>query len=81
MTHQTTGFPPIELMLRVKLCLPIKDAVESWAVLPRREKLGREEVLVIRIQQLEQHAEDIIAVAEMLCITKMRDKDWVDSHR
>ncbi|KAG5455669.1 MAG: hypothetical protein BJ554DRAFT_4833, partial [Olpidium bornovanus] len=57
-THRTTGFAPIELMHGNRPSLPIEEAVMTWAALPWKDDLTREELLELRIQQLLRRGEN-----------------------
>jgi hypothetical protein len=60
-----TGYVPAELMTRQTPVMPTETAIATWAVLPWREEMNREELLAIRIRQLEGRSEDV-AVAEAI---------------
>ena len=59
-THSSmTGYMPVELMTRQALGMPTKTAISTCTVLPWKEEMSREELLVVQIQQLEGRLEDV----------------------
>ena len=49
-TERMTGQAPV---------MPTETAIATWTVLPWKEEMSREELLVVRIQQLEGRLENI----------------------
>jgi hypothetical protein len=59
-THSfVTGYIPCELMTGQALVMPAGRAIATWDVLPWKQDMSREELLAIRIRQLEDGPEDI----------------------
>ncbi len=54
-----TGYMPTKLMYGEKLGMTTKNVITSWNVLPWEEEISREELLALRIRQLERRPEDI----------------------
>ena len=53
-THSSvTGYMPAELILGQKPIMPIEESIMSWTSIPWREEASREELLALRIRQLE----------------------------
>jgi hypothetical protein len=59
-THSSvTGYMPAELMTGQTPVMPTETAIATWAVLPWKEEMNREELLATRIRQLEGRSEDV----------------------
>jgi transposase InsO family protein len=59
-THSSvTGFMPAELIYGQKPIMPIEQSILSWSTLPWYEGMTREELLALRIRQLERRDEDV----------------------
>ena len=59
-THSSvTGFMPAELMTGQSSVMPTETAIATSSVLPWKEEMCREELLTVRIRQLEGRQEDI----------------------
>ena len=54
-----TGYMAAELMTRQAPVMPTETAIATWTVLPWKEDMSREELLVVRIRQLEGRPEAI----------------------
>ena len=66
-THSSvTGYMPAELILGQKPIMPIEESIMSWTSIPWREEVSREELLALRIQQLERRPEDVELAAQRL---------------
>ena len=64
-THSSiTGYMPAELMIGQAPVMPTETAIATWTMLPWKEEMSREDLLVIRIRQLQGRPEDI---AEATC--------------
>ena len=73
---------PTELMYGQKPVMPIEETIPTWNVLPWQDGLSREELLALRIRQLERRPEDIEAVKERLKSARLKNKDYFDKrHR
>jgi hypothetical protein len=48
-----TGFMPTKLMLGQKPIMPTEQNLITWATLPWEEEMSREDLLSVRIRQLE----------------------------
>ena len=82
-THSTvTGYMPAELMYGQKPVMPIEEVVPTWGVLPWEDGLSREELLALRIRQLERRPEDIEIAIKRLKDAREKNKDRFDrKHR
>ena len=45
-----TGYMPTKLMIGQALVMPMETAITTWVVLPRKEEISREELLVVQTQ-------------------------------
>ena len=70
--HRSTGFPPATLMFGQRMRFPVEDNVRTWTALPWRDNLPREELLALRVRQLQRREEDIEAA--LATMTRERDK-------
>ena len=60
MTHSSvTCYMPTELMTGQAPVMPMETAIATWSVLPWKEEMSREELLAVRIRQLEGRPEGI----------------------
>lgn len=82
-THSTvTGYMPAELMYGQKPVMPIEEVVTTWSVLPWEDGLCREDLLALRIRQLERRPYDIEIAIERLREARLRNKERFDrKHR
>ena len=82
-THSSvTGFMPAELMLGQKPIMPTEEDLITWATLPWEDEMSREDLLSVRIRQLERRPEDVSAAAERLRYARERNKAHFDkTHR
>ena len=59
-THSSvTGYMPTELMTGQAPVMPTETAIVTWTELPWKVEMSREEVLAVRIRQLEGRPADI----------------------
>ena len=59
-THShVTDYMLIELMTGQAPVMPIETAIATWTLLPWKEEMSHEDLLIIRIKQLERKLEDI----------------------
>ena len=59
-THSSVpGYMPAELMTGQAPVMPIETAIVTWTVLPWKEEMSQEELLTVRIRQLEGRPGDI----------------------
>jgi hypothetical protein len=73
---------PTELMYGQKPVMPIEEVVPTWTVLPWEDGLSREELLALRIRQLERRPGDIETTIERLKEAREKNKDRFDrKHR
>ncbi|KAG5460699.1 MAG: hypothetical protein BJ554DRAFT_7214 [Olpidium bornovanus] len=69
-------------MNRLPMVLPVESDVVTWAVLPSADGISTEELLALRIRQLERRASDICkAVVEETRRVRDKTKEYVDSRR
>ena len=66
-THSTvTGYMPAELIFEQKPIMSVEQSIVSWLALPWQDEISEEDLLALRIQQLEQKPEDIEVAKSML---------------
>ena len=53
------GYMPVELMSGQALVMPTETTIATWTVLLWKEEMSREELLAVRIRQLDGRSEDI----------------------
>ncbi len=82
-THSSvTGFMPAELIYGQKPIMPIEESIISWSVLPWYDGMSREELLALRIRQLERKKEDVTIAIERIREARLRNKHRFDkTHR
>jgi hypothetical protein len=82
-THSSvTGYMPVKLMTGQTLVMPMETAIATWAVLPWKEEMNREELLAIRIRQLEGRSEDVAEAIHRQQEARLRNKSRFDAkHR
>ncbi|KAL3697011.1 hypothetical protein R1sor_011087 [Riccia sorocarpa] len=82
-THSSvTGYMPIELIQGQKSIMPVEELIPTWSMLPWVDNLTREELLELRIRQLEQRDEDVKLALERLKTARLKNKDTFDKkHR
>ena len=82
-THSSvTGYMPAELILGQKPIMPIEESIMSWTSIPWREEVSREELLALRIRQLERQPEDVELAAQRLKEARLKNKIRFDkTHR
>ena len=53
-THSiVTGYMPFEFMYGQKPIMPIEEAILTWTILPWKKDMSKDDLLVLRICQLE----------------------------
>ena len=53
-THSmVTGYMPAELMFGQKPIMPVEQSIIIWFALPWQDEISREDLLALRIRQLE----------------------------
>ena len=78
-THSSvTGFMPAELMTGQTPVMPTEAAIAAWGTLPWKEEMSREELLEVRIRQLEGRKEDVAEVARRKQVARMQKKYQFD---
>ena len=82
-THSTvTGYMPAELMFGQKPIMPVEQSIISWFALPWQDEISREDLLALRIRQLERNLEDIeVAKARLKNARLKNKKDFDKRHR
>ena len=82
-THNSvTGFMPSELILGQKPIMPVEQSVFSWIALPWADEMNREDLLALRIRQLERRDEDVQIATERMKQCRLRSKERFDkTHR
>ncbi|KAL3692893.1 hypothetical protein R1sor_006544 [Riccia sorocarpa] len=82
-THSAvTGYMPAELIQGQKPIMPMEEQVKTWSVLPWKDDLTREELLELRIRQLDQRAEDVQTALDRLKEARLKNKGRFDKrHR
>ncbi|KAL3695983.1 hypothetical protein R1sor_010059 [Riccia sorocarpa] len=79
------GHPPV-IQALVKACqkpiMPAEDVLPTWVALPWEDGVGREELLAMRIRQLERRPEDIEVAMERMRKARLKNKARFDkTHR
>ncbi|MCO5567149.1 hypothetical protein L7F22_020837 [Adiantum nelumboides] len=75
-------YMPFELMYGQKHVMPIEEVVLSWTILPWGNELSRDDLLALRIRQLERRQEDIEEARLKLKEARLKNKDLFDkNHR
>ena len=60
-THSyVTGYMPTKLMTGQTLVMATETTIATWTVLPWKEEMSQEELLVLLMRELEGKTEDII---------------------
>ena len=78
-THSSvTGYMPIELMTGQRPMMPIEEKIATWAMLPWESEMSREDLLAVRIRQLQCQAEDVEKAAEKLKEARIKNKARFD---
>ena len=82
-THSSvTGYMLVELMTGQALVMPTETAIATWTMLPWKEEMSREELLAVRIRQLEGRSEDIAEAIRRQQEAQFRNKSRFDTkHR
>ena len=69
---------PTELMLSQKLIMPTEQSMVSSIVLPWKEEMTREDLIHLRIRQLEKRIEDVELTVEHLKQSRLQTKTRFD---
>ena len=73
---------PAELIFGQKPIMPIEQSIVSWLALPWQDEISREELLALRIRQLERREDDIEAAKARLKTARLKNKEAFDQrHR
>ncbi|MCO5564718.1 hypothetical protein L7F22_018385 [Adiantum nelumboides] len=73
---------PFELMYEQKPIMPTEEVVMSWTMLPWEDDMTTEDLLALRIRQLERRQEDIERAKEKLKAARLKNKEaFDDKHR
>ena len=81
-THSSvTGYMPNELMTRQASIMPTQTAIATWTVLPWKEEMSQEELLTVRIRQLEGRLENIAKVTCRQQEARFQNKSRFDTKR
>lgn len=78
---RSTGFAPAQLMYGERLRLPVEDDVVTWIGIDWRDGIDREELLGLRIRQLERREEDLKKAQEHMGRYRGRMKEEADKRR
>ncbi|KAH7415131.1 hypothetical protein KP509_14G029300 [Ceratopteris richardii] len=79
---RSTGFMPAELMYCQKPIFPIQTQIVTWLTLPWNDGMTREELLSLRIKQLEQGNEKLKEAVQKLKESRLKNKIYFDkTHR
>jgi len=62
-------------MQAISPILPAEQDVATWGVLPWKDNLSREDLLAIRIRQLERRPEDIAVAVAKIKACRLRNRD------
>ena len=75
-THNiVTGYMPVELITGQKSIMPIEEKITTSAVLPWESEMSREDLLAIRIRQLQSRTEDIEKATTRLKEARIKNKN------
>jgi hypothetical protein len=78
-THSSvTGYMPYELMLGQKPLMPVESIISTWVTLPWEDHLSREELLALRMRQLERRSEDLEDAVHKLREARLKNKEYFD---
>ena len=78
-THSSvTGYMPAELMTGHAPVKSTETVIATWIMLPWKEEMSREELLVVRIRQLEGRPEDIAEAIRRQQEARFQNKSWFD---
>ena len=78
-THNTvTGYMPTKLIFGQKPIMSLKQSIVSWLALPWQDEISWENLLPLRIQQLEQKSEDIEVAKARLKNARLKNKKDFD---
>jgi Integrase zinc binding domain len=82
-THSTvSGYMPTTLMLGQKPMMPAEDHLPTWLSLPWEDEISREELLELRVRQLERLPEDLQEAGNKIKQAKLKNKERFDkTHR
>ena len=82
-THSSvTGFMPSELILGQKPIMPVEQSILSWVALPWADEMSREDLLALRIRQLQRRDEDVQIATERMKQCRLWNKERFDKiHR
>mgnify|MGYP000193871769 CR=1 FL=1 len=82
MHSSVTGFMLAELMYEQKPIMPKERTIASWATVDWRDEMSREELLEVRICQLERRPEDVERATRKLRAARVKNKEQFDrTHR
>jgi hypothetical protein len=56
--------------------MPVEQSIVSWMALPWQHEISREDLLALRIRQLEQRTEDIEVARARLKDARLENKDF-----
>ena len=69
---------PAELILGQKPIMPTEESIMSWKSNPWREEVSKEELLALRIQQLERRPEDVQLTTQRFKEARLKNKICFD---
>ena len=73
---------PFELMYGQKPIMPTEETILSWSSIPWMEDMEHEDLLALRIRQLERRQEDVDKAVERLKKARLKSKEQFDKrHR
>ena len=79
-THSSvTGYKLVELMTGQAPVMPTETAIVTWTMLPWKEEMSREELLAVRIRQLEGRPADIAEVIRRQQEARFQNKSQFDT--
>ena len=77
-----SGYMPFELMYGQKPIMPTEETILSWSSIPWMEDMEHEDLLALRIRQLERRQEDVDKAVERLKKARLKSKEQFDKrHR
>ena len=79
--RRTTGYSAFELVYGRECLLPVEFSVASWSVVDWEQVKDREDLLLARMQQLDQQNLELSQAAENLRNSRKANKAYFDLHK
>ena len=65
---------PAELIFGQRSIMPVEQSIVSWSALPWQDEISREDLLALRIRQLEQKSKGIEVAKARLKNARLKNK-------